>query len=198
ARQRSTGGNEKKERTMVSLKRRFIGATLTAGGVLAATLAVNSQTAPACDPDNGGLKLPSGFCALVAADNLGAARHLAVAQNGDVFVSLQTTGGRGAPPTGGGVVALHDANGDGRFEVKESFGTGSITGIGLRNGYLYVAKFNSVERFKMTPGQLKPTSDMPEIVVSGLPGVFQHGDKGIAFDGKGGLYVNVGAPSNAC
>ena len=26
----------------------------------------------------------------------------------------------------------------------------------------------------------------------------QHGDKGIAFDGKGGLYVNVGAPSNAC
>ena len=26
----------------------------------------------------------------------------------------------------------------------------------------------------------------------------QHGDKGIAFDGKGSLYVNVGAPSNAC
>jgi glucose/arabinose dehydrogenase len=49
----------------------------------------------------------------------------------------------------------------------------------------------------MTPGQLKPSGD-PEIVVKDLPGVRQHGDKGIAFDGKGSLYVNVGAPSNAC
>jgi glucose/arabinose dehydrogenase len=56
---------------------------------------------------------------------------------------------------------------------------------------------NSVERYKMTPGQLKPAG-APEVLVSGLPGVRQHGDKGIAFDGKGGLYVNVGAPSNAC
>jgi glucose/arabinose dehydrogenase len=32
----------------------------------------------------------------------------------------------------------------------------------------------------------------------GLEGVAQHGDKGIAFDGKGSFYVNVGAPSNAC
>jgi glucose/arabinose dehydrogenase len=31
-----------------------------------------------------------------------------------------------------------------------------------------------------------------------LPQRGQHADKGIAFDGKGGLYVNVGAPSNSC
>jgi len=67
----------------------------------------------------------------------------------------------------------------------------------LRNGYLYVAKVNSVERYKMTPGQLKP-SGAAEVVVSGLQGEREHGDKGIAFDGKGSLYVNVGAPSNAC
>jgi len=52
-------------------------------------------------------------------------------------------------------------------------------------------------RYKMTPGQLKPAGEM-ELVVKDLPGVRQHGDKGIAFDGKGGLYVNIGAPSNAC
>ena len=40
---------------------------------------------------------------------------------------------------GGGVVALRDADGDGKFEIKETFGSGSTTGIGLRNGYLYVA-----------------------------------------------------------
>ena len=97
----------------------------------------------------------------------------------------------------GGVAALRDANGDGRFEISEKFGEGSATGIALRNGYLWIAKVNSVERYKMTPGQLKP-SGAPEVVVSGLQGVRQHGDKGIAFDGKGFFYVNVGAPSNDC
>jgi glucose/arabinose dehydrogenase len=143
----------------------------------------------ACDPGNGGITLPAGFCAVVAADNLGIARHLVVNANGDVYVALQ------AKP--GGVVALRDANGDGKFESKESFDADSVTGIAIRNGYLYLAKKNSVERYKMTPGQLKPAGQ-PEVVVSGLEGVQQHGDKGIAFDGKGSLYVNVGAPSNAC
>jgi hypothetical protein len=104
-------------------------------GVLALVL-VQGQAKPMCDPDNGGLKLPMGFCALVVADNLGVARHMAVAPNGDLYVALQTSGGRGAPEAGGGAVALRDANGDGRFEVKEPFGSGSTTGIALRNGYV--------------------------------------------------------------
>lgn len=149
------------------------------------------KAAPACDSDNGGITLPAGFCAEVVADGLGAARHLVVAPNGDVYVALQGEGEMG------GVKALRDANGDGKFEVKEHFGSGSLTGIGLRNGYLYVAGFNTVQRYKMTPGQLKP-SGVPETIVTGLPGVRQHGDKGLTFDGQGSLYVNVGAPSNAC
>lgn len=44
---------------------------------------------PNCDPDNGGLTLPKGFCALVVADNLGAARHAWVAPNGDLFIALE-------------------------------------------------------------------------------------------------------------
>lgn len=147
---------------------------------------------PACDPDNGGITLPTGFCAEVAADNLGAARHMAVAPNGDLYVALQ--GGRNG---GGGVVALRDTKHNGHFDVKETFGEGSSTGIGFQNGYLYVAKMQSVERYKMTPGELKP-SGAAEVVVMGLPGERQHGDKGLTFDGKGFLYVNVGAPSNAC
>jgi glucose/arabinose dehydrogenase len=147
---------------------------------------------PACDPDNGGITLPAGFCAVVAVDGLGEARHIAVAPNGDVYVALLSE-----KKEGGGVVALRDTKGDGHFDMKETFGEGSSTGIGLRNGYLYVAKVNSVERYKMTPGQLKPTG-AAEVVVSGLQGERQHGDKGLTFDGKGSLYVNVGAPSNAC
>jgi glucose/arabinose dehydrogenase len=155
------------------------------------TLTASAAT-PACDAGNGGITLPEGFCAIVAADDLGPARHIAVAPNGDVYIALQD--GRSSP---GGVVALRDTKGDGHFDMKETFGTGSSTGIGLRNGYLYVAKMQSVERYKMMPGQLKPTGPA-EVVVKDLPGERQHGDKGLTFDGKGSLYVNVGAPSNAC
>ena len=169
------------------LKNRFLIGALAG---LAATAASYGAT-PACDADNGGITLPAGFCALVAADNLGAARHLAVAPNGDLYIALQGNGDKG------GVVALHDSKGNGKYDVVEHIGEGSTTGVGLRNGYLYLAHFNSVERFKLTPGQLKPTG-AAEVVVTGLPGVRQHGDKGLTFDGKGKLYVNVGAPSNAC
>jgi glucose/arabinose dehydrogenase len=147
---------------------------------------------PACDPDNGGLKLPDGFCALVIADDVGTARHLAIAPNGDVYVALQE--GRAKPL---GVMALRDTNGDGKMDQTERFGDKSTTGIELHNGYLYVATISSVERFKMTAGQLKP-SGAAEVVVADLPVTRPHQDKGIAFDGKGSLYVNVGAPSNAC
>src|SRR5271156_6999569 len=114
-------------------------------------LGLRAATPFVCDKDNAGLTLPEGFCALVAADDLGTARHAVVAPNGDLYVALQS--GRGKT---GGVVALRDENGDGRFEIKEHFGDGSSTGIALRNGYLYVAKVESVERWKITPGQPKP------------------------------------------
>jgi glucose/arabinose dehydrogenase len=160
--------------------------------VLMLTSARSAAAPPACDPDNGGLKLPQGFCALVVADDLGAARHMAVAPNGDLYVSLME--GRGQTP---GVVALRDTNGDGKMDVKERFGDKSSTGIALRNDYLYVATTTSVERYKMTKGELKPTG-AAETIAGDLPLGRPHQDKGIAFDGKGSLYVNFGAPSNAC
>jgi glucose/arabinose dehydrogenase len=170
---------------------------VTSAAVLSVVLAPRISGAPACESGNGGVTLPAGFCALVVADGLGPARHMAVNTNGDVYVALMTSGGRGAAPTGGGVVALRDANNDGKFEIKETFGAGSTTGIAIRNGYLYLAHPTTVERYKLTAGQLKPAG-MPETIVTGLPEQNQHEDKGIAFDGRGGLYVNVGAPSNAC
>ena len=100
-------------------------------------------------------------------------------------------------PVGEGVVALRDTNGDGKMDVTERFGDKSSTGIALRNDYLYISTTTTIERFKMTPGQLKPAGPA-EIIVEGLPVANPHQDKGIAFDGKGSLYVNVGAPSNAC
>src|SRR4029450_5537835 len=125
-------------------------------GVLALVL-VQGQAKPMCDPDNGGLKLPTGFCALVVADNLGVARQMVAAPNGDLYVALQTSGGRGQPADGGGAVALRDANGDGRFEMKEPFGSGRTTGIARRNGYSYLAHPQTIERIRMTAGSVETT-----------------------------------------
>src|SRR6185437_6662226 len=157
---------------MTFLKRGAI-ALFVAGVFCVSSPVSHAATQPACDKDNGGLTLPSGFCALVAADGLGTARHAVVAPNGDLYIALQS--GKGKT---GGVVALRDDNGDGRFETKVNFGEGSSTGIALRNGYLYVAKVDSVERYKMTPGQLKPAGPA-EVVVEGLPPEHEHHDKGI-------------------
>ena len=155
--------------------------------VCAAAPVARAADMPVCDANNAGIQLPAGFCALLVADGLGEARHMTVAANGDLYVALQN----------GGIAALRSAKGDGRFDVKEKFGGMSTTGVLLHNGYLYAAAPTAVVRYKMTPGQLKPAGE-PEVVVKDLPGNRQHGDKGIAFDGKSGLYVNVGAPSNAC
>ena len=105
---------------------------------------------PACDPGNGGLTLPQGFCALVVADNIGPARHLVVAPNGDLYVSTRN-GGRGAT---GGVVALHDTDGDGKMDSREHFGSDGATGVALRNGYVYMATTSSIIRYKLGAGEL--------------------------------------------
>jgi glucose/arabinose dehydrogenase len=147
---------------------------------------------PACDPDNGGLTLPAGFCAVVVADNLGIGRQMAVAPNGDLFVSLRNR----TADTPGHIVALRDTNGDGKFDVREPFGDQGGTGIALRNGYVYHAREDAIVRFPIKAGDLKPSG--PAEVIATLPQQRSHAAKGIAFDDKGGLYVNVGAPSNAC
>ena len=159
---------------------------------ISALASAPASAAPACDPGNGGITLPKGFCAMVAVDNVGTARHAVAVANGDLYVALQANGGRA-----GGVMALHDSKGDGHFDVQKKFGDGSATGIGFHDGYLYVARPTDVIRYKMTAGQLVP-GGQPETVVSGFDSAREHSDKGLAFDDKGFFYVNVGSPSNAC
>jgi glucose/arabinose dehydrogenase len=83
------------------------------------------------------------------------------------------------------------------MDSREHFGTDGATGVALHNGYVYMATTSSIVRYKLGAGDLAP--DAPaEVIVEGLTDRRQHADKGIAFDGKGSVYVNIGAPSNAC
>ena len=97
---------------------------------------------------------------------------------------------------GGGVVALRDTKGDGRFDTKQYFGSGSTTGIALHNGYLYLATPTSVERYKMTPGQLSPPGSRKPSSGASLHSA--NTGQGNRLRWQGSLYINFGAPSNAC
>lgn len=152
---------------------------------------------PACDPDNGGLTLPDGFCALVVADGISGARHVDVADNGDIYVRSRGARGRDAVNAAGGLFALRDADGDGRAEIVEHFGDNYGTGLQLREGHLYYSTSTEVYRYRLAPGQLVPPGP-PELMVSEFPMQRGHRDKPFAFDEDGSIYVNVGAPSNAC
>ena len=174
------------------MKRLFSEIVLAGFGILViGTLPVNAQAnLPACDPDNGGITLPNGFCAMVVADDLGATRHLTVAPNGDLYVAIRN---QGAP---GDIIALRDTTGDGRADHQERFGKDGGTSIGLHNNYLYFGRDTAIERYRMRANELIPEQP-PEVLVT-LPDQEGHRAKGFAFDGTGSMFVNVGAPSNAC
>src|SRR6185503_10592478 len=107
----------------------------------ATTTAAYAQRQPVCRPDNAGLKLQPGFCALIVADSVGQARHLVVAPDGDIYVSV-------AGSTGG-VLALRDTSGDGVADVRERFGPGrGGAGIALRGDQLYFATNDAILRYK--------------------------------------------------
>jgi glucose/arabinose dehydrogenase len=182
--------------------RTTIGITLALAGLVPAALCAQTtrrlagkSTSPRhqqCAPDNGGLTLPTGFCATVFADSVLGARHIAVAPNGDVFVASQGGGG-GAT---GGVFALRDTKGTGRADERKKFGSFSSSEVALYDGYLYTETTTSVIRYRLPRGALEPAGE-PDTVVRDLPGM-GHRYKTFVIGRDGALYVNVGSRTNVC
>ncbi len=156
--------------------------TAAAGGVSAAELKPAGDT---------GIRLPPGFEATVFADRVGMGRHIAAAENGDVYVALNES------DSGQGIVALRDTNGDGSADRQEYFADATGTGIALHKGYLYFGTNTRILRWRRESGELVPAGE-PEVIVDGFEDRQQHAAKAITLDDQGNLYVNVGAPSNAC
>lgn len=155
-----------------------------------------SNTIPNPDPDNGGLFLPDGFGAVVVADSIGPARHLAVAENGDVYVKLKII----TPDPAS--VALRDTNNDGKADLIKRFGgyanDGSFaTEMRIHNGYLYFSTELIVYRQKLPSDDLVPTEPVEVILVDHHP-IRWHNAKSLAFDNKGSMYVTFSAPTNVC
>ncbi|MEK6782990.1 MAG: PQQ-dependent sugar dehydrogenase [Bacteroidota bacterium] len=151
---------------------------------------------PKTDADNGGLFLPDGFGALVVADSIGGTRHMAVNDNGDIYVKLQIATGDS------GNMALRDTTNDGKADIFQRFGDypndGSFaTEMRIHKGYLYFSSELVVYRQKLTPSKLIPEGK-PEIMVVDQYPIRWHNAKSLAFDNQGGMYVTFSAPTNVC
>lgn len=144
------------------------------------------------DANNGGIKLPANFGAIVVANDLGRARHLVVNSNGDVYVKLERL------KDGKGILKLKDINGDGKADQVSNFGTYVGSGIAIKNNYLYTCSNSEVFRYKLDDNQDVINPDNPDRIITGLWDKGQHNAKTISLDNEGNLYVNIGAPSNAC
>lgn len=155
-----------------------------------------SKTPPKTDADNGGLVLPKGFGALVVVDSVGPARHLAVRDNGDIYIKLKIrTGDKGN-------VALRDTDNDGKADIIQRFGDypndGSFaTEMRIHKDYLYFSSELVVYRQKLTPSKLIPAGK-PEVIMTDRFPLRWHNAKSLAFDQEDGMYVTFSAPTNAC
>ncbi|OUU78307.1 MAG: hypothetical protein CBC38_08030 [Gammaproteobacteria bacterium TMED78] len=141
------------------------------------------------------IALPTGFEATVFADVDGYARHIAVRDDGTVYLALTVRMGRGSNM---GIVAMQDTDNDGTADIIESFAT-HIPGTALQfyDNYLYFGSKTAIYRFEFEGDNILPIGD-PEIVVDGFPEQGRHEAKTFAIDDQDNLFVNVGTPSNSC
>lgn len=93
-------------------------------------------------------------------------------------------------------MALRDTDGDGRADIVEGYSDVGGTGIEIHNGYLYYSDRTHVYRSRLRDGELLPEEARDTLVT--LVDGQGHMEKPFTFDGKGGMYVNVGSLSNNC
>ena len=135
-----------------------------------------------------GIKAPPGFTVTPFATGLKNARIIAVAPNGNVYVSRRDQGD---------VVLLRDANGDGRADGQPETVASrpGAHGLAIRDGKLYLVTVKELFVADIQPdgrlGALK-------MLVGDLPDAGQHANRTIAFGPDGMLYLSVGSTCNAC
>ena len=168
--------------------------------ILASLSILSGQGKPMCDPDNGGITAAG---RLLRAGGRRQSRRRAPHGRGRATATstwrCMTSGGRGQPRD------RRRRRGAARRQRRRQVRGGRALrhraarpASRIRNGYVYLAH-PLVDRALQAHRRAAEAHRAPPRRSSrGFPTDRQHEDKGIAFDGRGGLYVNVGAPSNAC
>lgn len=134
------------------------------------------------------LKAPPGFKVSVFASGLKNARILAVAPNGDIYLSRREQGD---------VLLLKDINGDGVADgpaIPVAHRAGAH-GLATHDGKLYLVTVKELFSAPILPdGRLGPL----QMLLGDLPDGGQHGNRTIAFGPDGMLYISAGSTCNAC
>jgi Glucose/sorbosone dehydrogenases len=142
-------------------------------------------------PAGARLHLPVGFRISVFEDgSFRRARWLALAPNGDVFVSDSANGEIGI---------LRGVGANGKVQQKFTFASGLEQPFGMAfwKNYLYVAETGEVVRYKYTSGQTKAEGKAEHIADLTPFGYNQHWTRDIAFNPAGTkMYVTVGSSTN--
>ena len=169
--------------------------------ILSVTACNTSVKELKADPGNGGLFLPDQFEAVVVVDSIGSARHIAVNDNGDIYVKLtynEKMNGKG------GTVGIRDIDGDGKADSIAYFGDykdvgNSAVGMSIHNGFLFTSTVTQVLRTKLTPGKLIPENNTEVMLTDLDSNVIEnwHTTKPVAFDKKGNMYIPFGTPTDA-
>jgi len=146
------------------------------------------------------IQVPDGFTATVFHPGLGATRHIAVRDNGDVYVAREMRQARrmfGQNAAWGAIIAMRDEDGDGVADIVEPFGpTDMGDALRIHNDHLYFSSDQVVYRMKLDDNLVPQT--VAEPLAGGFPMTRSHGSKTLAFDNAGNMYVNSGVPTNAC
>jgi glucose/arabinose dehydrogenase len=164
-------------------------------------------------PDGRLPAVPAGFSVTLFAEGLQFGRMMALAPNGDVFISEPMSRGAGK------ITILRDTDRDGVAETRETFAAdlNRPFGLAFSRRHLYVGNNDSVVRFAYRAGQT--TADGPPETIATLPASdvaldedtakrlsipvsqtrgYNHWTRNVVFN-EGGtkLYVSIGSATNA-
>ena len=155
------------------------------------TVSVANGSRTIARPKDATLRVPEGFRANLFADGLNEPRWMAVAENGDVFVSS---------PIDGQVLLLRDRDGDGRAEYVVTYlkRRARPHGLALHNGFLYVANMTGVWAYPYDPAAAAPAGEAVPVTrrgAFGIPG--GHWTRNVVFSPDGEMFfVAIGSHGN--